>query len=132
MKWVASILLVRSSKWCASHFGFDHTHDVSVMMAAVRNVIFGIAGGIIGLVPHPGQKGLRQPGAFHFFLFVEGRFKDFLLRNGIIFKHLSEIAILAAKQDFGLSGFYAFESDRIKQRITIERRYAIQSYRRCW
>jgi len=105
--------------------------DVSAMVAAVRDDILVIDGGMVDV---PG------PVDFHFnfgfplgkayacmaetiTLALEGRFEDYTLGKDITRQHVDEIILLAARHGFRLSGFRSFEHeitagqiDRIRQR----------------
>jgi len=108
--------------------------DVSAMVAAVRNDILVIDGGMVDV---PG------PVDFHFnfgfpagkayacmaetiTLALEGRFADYTLGKDISRQRVDEITTLAAKHGFRLSGFRSFEREVTEEQIDSVRRRARQ------
>ena len=108
--------------------------DVSAMVAAVRNDILVIDGGMVDV---PG------PVDFHFnfgfpagkayacmaetiTLALEGRFADYTLGKDISRQRVDEITTLAAKHGFRLSGFRSFEREVTVEQIDSVRRRARQ------
>ncbi len=106
--------------------------DVSAMVAAVRNDILVIDGGMVDV---PG------PVDFHFnfgfpagkayacmaetiTLALEGRFEDYTLGKNISREHVDEIVAMAAKHGFRLSGFRSFEREVTAEHIDIVRQRA--------
>jgi len=108
--------------------------DVSAMVAAVRDDILIIDGGMVDV---PG------PVDFHFnfgfpagkayacmaetiTLALEGRFTDYTLGKNISRQQVDEITTLAAKHGFRLSGFRSFEREVTEEQIDSVRRRARQ------
>jgi fatty aldehyde-generating acyl-ACP reductase len=106
--------------------------DVSAMVAAARDDILVIDGGMVDV---PG------PVDFHFnfgfppgkayacmaetaVLALEGRFEDFTLGKNITRGQVEEIAAMAAKHGFHLSGFRSFEREVTEEQIEAVRRHA--------
>jgi predicted amino acid dehydrogenase len=106
--------------------------DVSAMVAAVRDDILVIDGGMVDV---PG------PVNFHFnfgfplgkayacmaetmALALEGRFEDYTLGKDISRQRVEEIAAMAAKHGFRLSGFRSFERELTEEQIEAVRRRA--------
>ena len=111
--------------------------DVSAMVAAKRNDILVIDGGMVDV---PG------PVDFHFnfgfptgkayacmaetiTLALEGRFEDYTLGKDISRQRVDEIATLAAKHGFRLSGFRSFEREVTEAQIEAVRRRARRLHR---
>jgi fatty aldehyde-generating acyl-ACP reductase len=112
--------------------------DVSVMVAAARNDILVIDGGMVDV---PG------PVDFHFnfgfptgkayacmaetiTLALEGRFEDYTLGKEITRSRVEEITALAEKHGFKLSGFRSFEREVTEEHIEAIRRSARNAPRR--
>ncbi|MFZ5820253.1 MAG: shikimate dehydrogenase [Chloroflexota bacterium] len=112
--------------------------DVSVMVAAARNDILVIDGGMVDV---PG------PVDFHFnfgfpagksyacmaetiALALEGRFEDYTLGKMITRARVDEITAIAEKHGFRLSGFRSFEREVTSQQIEAVRRNARNRARR--
>ncbi len=108
--------------------------DVSAMVAAVRDDILVIDGGMVDV---PG------PVDFHFnfgfpagkayacmaetiTLALEGRFEDYTLGKNISRQQVDEITTLAGKHGFRLSGFRSFEREVTEEQIDSVRRRARQ------
>lgn len=106
--------------------------DVSAVVAASRDDVLVIDGGIVDV---PG------PVDFHFdfgfppgkayacmaetmILALEGRFEDYTLGKDISRQRVDEIAALAVKHGFRLSGFRSFEGEVTEEQIEIVRRRA--------
>jgi predicted amino acid dehydrogenase len=111
--------------------------DVSAMVAATRNDILVIDGGMVD-VPGPVDFHFNfgfPPGKAYacmaetITLALEGRFEDYTLGKGITRQRVDEIAALSAKHGFRLSGFRSFEHAVTEQQIEIVRHNAHQSRR---
>jgi predicted amino acid dehydrogenase len=111
--------------------------DVSVMVAATRNDILVIDGGMVDV---PGSVDFHfnfgfPPGKAYacmaetITLALEGRFEDYTLGKVITRQRVDEIAALSAKHGFRLSGFRSFEHAVTEQQIETVRRNAHQSRR---
>ncbi|HEY5903284.1 MAG TPA: hypothetical protein VIU39_12075 [Anaerolineales bacterium] len=109
--------------------------DVSAMVASARNDILVIDGGMVDV---PG------PVDFHFnfgfpagkayacmaetmALALEGRFEDYTVGKQITLERVREIAALAEKHGFRLSGFRSFEREVTQEHIETVRRNAKRS-----
>jgi len=112
--------------------------DVSAMVAAVRNDILVIDGGMVD-VPGPVDFHFNfgfPPGKAYacmaetITLALEGRFEDYTLGKAISRQRVDEIAALAAKHGFGLSGFRSFEREVSEEQIETVRRGARQARKR--
>jgi len=112
--------------------------DVSAMVAAVRDDILVIDGGMVDV---PG------PVDFHFnfgfptgksyacmaetiALTLEGRFKDYTLGKHVTRERVDEITAIAEKHGFRLSGFRSFEREVTTQQIEAVRQNARRRARR--
>ena len=111
--------------------------DVSAMVAAIRNDILVIDGGMVD-VPGPVNFHFNfgfPPGKVYacmaetITLALEGRFEDYTLGKDISRQRVDEIAALAAKHGFRLSGFRSFEREVTEEQIETVRRCARQSRR---
>ena len=108
------------------------------MVAAARDDIFVIDGGMVDI---PG------PVDFHFnfgfppgkayacmaetmALALEGRFEDYTLGKQISRQRVEEIAAIAYKHGFRLSGFRSFEKEVTQEQIEAVRRNAKQARRK--
>ena len=111
--------------------------DVSVMVAATRNDILVIDGGMVDV---PGSVDFHfnfgfPPGKAYacmaetMTLALEGRFEDYTLGKVITRQRVDEIAALSAKHGFRLSGFRSFEHAVTEQQIETVRRNAHQPRR---
>ena len=111
--------------------------DVSAMVAATRDDILVIDGGMVDV---PGSVDFHfnfgfPPGKAYacmaetITLALEGRFEDYTLGKVITRQRVDEIAALAAKHGFRLSGFRSFEGAVTDQQIETVRRNAHQSRR---
>ncbi len=106
--------------------------DVSAMVAAVRNDILVIDGGMVDV---PG------PVNFHFnfgfpagkayacmaetmALTLEGRFEDYTVGKDLTLERVQEISVMAEKHGFRLSGFRSFEREVTEAQIEAVRRNA--------
>ena len=106
--------------------------DVSAMVAAARNDILVIDGGMVDV---PG------PVNFHFdfgfpegkayacmaetmALALEGRFEDYTIGKDITLERVNEITTIAEKHGFHLSGFRSFEREVTEEQIESVRRNA--------
>jgi fatty aldehyde-generating acyl-ACP reductase len=111
--------------------------DVSVMVAATRNDILVIDGGMVdvpGAVDFHFNFGFPPGKAYACMaetmtLALEGRFEDYTLGKGITRQRVDEIAALATKHGFRLSGFRSFEQAVTEQQIETVRRNAHKSRR---
>jgi fatty aldehyde-generating acyl-ACP reductase len=112
--------------------------DVSAMVAAARNDILVIDGGMVDV---PG------PVDFHFnfgfppakayacmaetmALALDGRLEDYTLGKHITRKRVEEIAAIAERHGFGLSGFRSFEREVTTEQIEAVRQRARMANRR--
>ncbi len=111
--------------------------DVSAMVAAVRNDILVIDGGMVD-VPGPVDFHFNfgfPPGKAYacmaetMTLALEGRFEDYTLGKEIARARVEEIAALAAKHGFRLSGFRSFERAVTEEQIQAVRQAARQARR---
>jgi fatty aldehyde-generating acyl-ACP reductase len=111
--------------------------DVSAMVVAARNDILVIDGGMVD-VPGPVNFHFNfgfPPGKAYacmaetITLALEGRFEDYTLGKDISRQRVDEIAALAAKHGFRLSGFRSFEREVTEEQIETVRRCARQSRR---
>jgi fatty aldehyde-generating acyl-ACP reductase len=111
--------------------------DVSAMVAATRNDILVIDGGMVDV---PGSVDFHfnfgfPPGKAYacmaetITLALEGRFEDYTLGKEITRQRVDEIAALAAKHGFRLSGFRSFEQAVTEQQIETVRYNAHKSRR---
>jgi fatty aldehyde-generating acyl-ACP reductase len=112
--------------------------DVSAMVAAVRNDILVIDGGMVD-VPGPVDFHFNfgfPPGKAYacmaetITLALEGRFEDYTLGKNITRQRVDEIAAMAAKHGCRLSGFRSFERAVTEEQIEAVRRSARQARRR--
>ena len=111
--------------------------DVSVMVAEKRNDILVIDGGMVD-VPGPVDFHFNfgfPPGKAYacmaetIVLALEGRFEDYTLGKNITRQRVNEIATLATKHGFRLSGFRSFEREVTEEQIETVRQRAHQSRR---
>ena len=112
--------------------------DVFAMVAAVRNDILVIDGGMVD-VPGPVNFHFNfgfPPGKAYacmaetITLALEGRFEDYTLGKSISRQRVEEITAMAAKHGFRLSGFRSFEREVTEEQIETVRRRARQAHRR--
>jgi predicted amino acid dehydrogenase len=112
--------------------------DVSAMVAAVRNDILVIDGGMVD-VPGPVDFHFNfgfPPGKAYacmaetIVLALEGRFEDYTLGKDISPQRVEEISALAVKHGFRLSGFRSFEREVTEEQIEAVRRSAHKAPRR--
>jgi fatty aldehyde-generating acyl-ACP reductase len=111
--------------------------DVSAMVAAVRNDILVIDGGMVD-VPGPVDFHFNfgfPPGKAYacmaetMTLALEGRFEDYTLGKEITRARVEEITALAARHGFRLSGFRSFERAVTEEQIQAVRQAARQARR---
>ncbi len=106
--------------------------DVSAMVAAARDDILVIDGGMVDV---PGSVDFHfnfgfPPGKSYacmaetMILALEGRFEDYTVGKDISLQRVNEIAALAGKHGFHLSGFRSFEREVTEEQIEIVRRNA--------
>jgi predicted amino acid dehydrogenase len=106
--------------------------DVSAMVAAVRDDILVIDGGMVDV---PGSVDFHfnfgfPPGKAYacmaetIALALEGRFEDYTLGKHLTRERVEEIGLIAKKHGFGLSGFRSFEREVTPQQIEAVRRNA--------
>jgi len=112
--------------------------DVSAMVAAARNDILVIDGGMVD-VPGPVDFNFNfgfPPGKAYacmaetIALALEGRFEDYTLGKHITRERVDEITEIAEKHGFRLSGFRSFEREVTPQQIEAVRQNARQRVRR--
>jgi fatty aldehyde-generating acyl-ACP reductase len=111
--------------------------DVSAMVAATRDDILVIDGGIVD-VPGPVDFHFNfgfPPGKAYacmaetITLALEGKFEDYTLGKDISRQRVDEIAALAAKHGFRLNGFRSFEREVTEEQIMKVRQRAHRSRR---
>jgi len=111
--------------------------DVSAMVAAVRNDILVIDGGMVdvpGPVDFHFNFGFPQGKSYACMaetmaLALEGRFEDYTLGKDITRARVEEIAAIAKKHGFRLSGFRSFEKAITPEQIEIVRQNAKKAWR---
>lgn len=112
--------------------------DVSAMVAAVRNDILVIDGGMVD-VPGPVDFHFNfgfPPGKAYacmaetIALTLEGRFEDYTLGRDISRQRVEVITAIAEKHGFRLSGFRSFEREVTGEQIESVRKCARQAHRR--
>jgi fatty aldehyde-generating acyl-ACP reductase len=111
--------------------------DVSAMVAAVRNDILVIDGGMVdvpGPVDFHFNFGFPQGKSYACMaetmaLALEGRFEDYTLGKDITRVRVEEIAAIAKKHGFRLSGFRSFEKAITPEQIEIVRQNAKKAWR---
>ena len=112
--------------------------DVSAMVAAVRDDILVIDGGMVD-VPGPVDFHFNfgfPPGKAYacmaetMALALEGRFEDYTVGKEITLERVQEITAMAEKHGFRLSGFRSFEREVTGQQIENVRRKARENRRR--
>ena len=104
--------------------------DVSAMVAAARNDILVIDGGMVdipGAVDFHFDFGFPEGKAYACMaetmaLALEGRFVDYTLGKDITRSRVDEIAMIAKKHGFRLSGFRSFEKEVTPAQIEVVRR----------
>ncbi len=108
--------------------------DVSAMVAAARDDIFVIDGGMVD-VPGPVDFHFNfgfPPGKAYacmaetMALALEGRFEDYTLGKRLTRARVDEISAIARKHGFRLSGFRSFEKEVTQEQIEAVRRNAKQ------
>jgi len=106
--------------------------DVSAMVAAARDDIFVIDGGMVD-VPGPVDFHFNfgfPPGKAYacmaetMALALEGRFEDYTLGKHLTRARVDEISAIARKHGFRLSGFRSFEKEVTQEQIEAVRRNA--------
>lgn len=106
--------------------------DVSAMVAAARNDILVIDGGMVDVPGHvdfhfnfgfPAGKSFACM-AETIALALEGRFEDYSLGKALTRERVDEITTIAEKHGFRLSGFRSFEREVTMQQIEAVRRNA--------
>ena len=103
--------------------------DVSAMVAAVRDDILVIDGGMVdvpGPVDFHFNFGFPEGKAYACMaetmaLALEGRFEDYTVGKNITLERVNEIAAIADKHGFRLSGFRSFEREVTDEQIEIVR-----------
>jgi fatty aldehyde-generating acyl-ACP reductase len=109
--------------------------DVSAMVKGMRDDILVIDGGMVD-VPGPVDFNFNfgfPPGKAYacmaetITLALEGRFEDYTLGKDITRQRVNEIAAMAAKHGFCLSGFRSFEREVTEEQIDAVRRSARQA-----
>jgi predicted amino acid dehydrogenase len=111
--------------------------DVSAMVAAARNDILVIDGGMVdvpGPVDFHFNFGFPQGKSYACMaetmaLALEGRFEDYTLGKDITRARVDEIAAIAKKHGFRLSGFRSFEKAVTPEQIEIVRQNAKKAWR---
>ena len=112
--------------------------DVSAMVAAARDDIFVIDGGMVD-VPGPVDFHFNfgfPPGKAYacmaetMALALEGRFEDYTLGKHITRERVDEISAIARKHGFRLSGFRSFEKEVTQEQIEAVRRNAKRAGRK--
>ncbi len=112
--------------------------DVSAMVAAVRDDILVIDGGMVD-VPGPVDFHFNfgfPPGKAYacmaetIALALEGRFEDYTLGKNITRQRVEEITAIAEKHGFRLSGFRSFEREVTEEQIESVRKRARQARNR--
>ncbi len=106
--------------------------DVSAMVAAVRDDILVIDGGMVdvpGPVDFHFNFGFPEGKAYACMaetmaLALEGRFEDYTVGKDITLERVNEITAIAKKHGFRLSGFRSFEREVTEEQIEIVRRNA--------
>jgi len=112
--------------------------DVSAMVAAVRDDILVIDGGMVdvpGPVDFHFNFGFPEGKAYACMaetmaLALEGRFEDYTVGKDITLERVNEITTIAEKHGFRLSGFRSFEREVTEEQIEIVRRNARKSAHR--
>ena len=106
--------------------------DVSAMVAAVRDDILVIDGGMVdvpGPVDFHFNFGFPEGKAYACMaetiaLALEGRFEDYTVGREITLERVREITAIAERHGFGLSGFRSFEREVTEEQIETVRRNA--------
>jgi predicted amino acid dehydrogenase len=112
--------------------------DVSAMVAAVRDDILVIDGGMVdvpGPVDFHFNFGFPEGKAYACMaetiaLALEGRFEDYTVGKDITLERVQEIAAIAKKHGFRMSGFRSFEREVTEEQIEAVRRKARSGKRR--
>jgi fatty aldehyde-generating acyl-ACP reductase len=114
--------------------------DVSAMVAAVRDDILVIDGGMVDV---PGSVDFHfnfgfPPGKAYacmaeaIALALEGRFEDYTVGKEITLERVQEITAIAARHGFRMSGFRSFEREVTEEQIEVVRRNARKGIRRAY
>ena len=111
--------------------------DVSAMVAAVRDDILVIDGGMVdvpGPVDFHFDFGFPEGKAYACMaetmaLALEGRFEDYTIGKEITLERVREITAIAEKHGFRLSGFRSFEKEVTQEQIDIIRKNAHKARR---
>ncbi|MCJ7434278.1 MAG: hypothetical protein MUO77_12395 [Anaerolineales bacterium] len=111
--------------------------DVSAMVAAVRDDILVIDGGMVdvpGRVNFHFNFGFPEGKAYACMaetmaLALEGRFEDYTVGKKIALERVQEITAIAEKHGFRLSGFRSFEKEVTQEQIDIIRKNAQKARR---
>jgi predicted amino acid dehydrogenase len=111
--------------------------DVSAMVAAVRDDILVIDGGMVdvpGPVDFHFNFGFPEGKAYACMaetmaLALEGRFEDYTVGKEITLERVREITAIAEKHGFRLSGFRSFEKEVTQEQIDIIRKNAHKARR---
>jgi len=111
--------------------------DVSAMVAAVRDDILVIDGGMVdvpGPVDFHFDFGFPEGKAYACMaetmaLALEGRFEDYTIGKEITLGRVREITVIAEKHGFRLSGFRSFEKEVTQEQIDIIRKNAHKARR---
>jgi fatty aldehyde-generating acyl-ACP reductase len=111
--------------------------DVSAMVAAVRDDILVIDGGMVdvpGSVDFHFNFGFPEGKAYACMaetmaLALEGRFEDYTIGKEITLERVQEITAIAEKHGFRLSGFRSFEKEVTQEQIDIIRKNAHKARR---
>jgi fatty aldehyde-generating acyl-ACP reductase len=114
--------------------------DVSAMVAAVRDDILVIDGGMVdvpGPVDFHFNFGFPQGKAYACMaetiaLALEGRFEDYTVGKDITLERVQEITAIAEKHGFRMSGFRSFEREVTEEQIEAVRRNARKGIRRAY
>ncbi len=114
--------------------------DVSAMVAAVRNDILVIDGGMVdipGAVNFHFNFGFPEGKAYACMaetiaLALEGRFEDYTVGKDITLERVKDISAIAEKHGFRMSGFRSFEREVTNEQIEAVRKNARKGYRRAY
>jgi len=112
--------------------------DVSAMVAAVRNDILVIDGGMVdvpGAVNFNFNFGFPEGKAYACMaetiaLALEGRFEDYTVGKDITLERVKDITAIAERHGFRMSGFRSFEREVTNEQIEIVRQNARKELRR--
>jgi len=112
--------------------------DVSAMVAAVRNDILVIDGGMVdvpGAVNFNFNFGFPEGKAYACMaetiaLALEGRFEDYTVGKDVTLERVQDIAAIAERHGFRMSGFRSFEREVTLEQIEFERKNARKGLQR--